>query len=209
MHIDPSHCLIAISNDRTILDTDFNVPVRGVPRDQVWFAIQIDKSEPERVEIGLFGEIVPKTAKNFAELSTKPKGQGYKGCIFHRVIKDFMIQGGDFTKGNGTGGKSIYGDTFPDENFHLKHYGAGWLSMANSGKNTNGSQFFVTTIKTDWLDGKHVVFAKITKGMNVIRKIENVETDSDDRPIKNVVIVDCGTEAVPQPFRVKKDDATE
>lgn len=165
----------------------------GLITDKVWFEIQIGSKIIGKIEIGLFGKTVPKTVKNFCQLAaSQTTGWGYKNSIFHRVIKDFMIQGGDFTRHDGTGGASIYGDKFNDENFKLKHYGPGWLSMANSGPNTNGSQFFITTVKTAWLDGRHVVFGKVLSGMEVVKEIEDTPCLPGDKPKEDVKITDCG-----------------
>merc|ERR1712226_665103 len=146
-----------------------------VVTDKVWFDMKIGDEAVGRIEIGLFGKTVPKTVENFAKLAA------------------------------GTGGKSIYGEKFADENFKLKHYGPGWLSMANAGKDTNGSQFFLTTVKTPWLDGRHVVFGKVIKGMSVVRKIEATPTGASDRPKSKVTIADCGHVVLEKPFATSKE----
>ncbi|CAH8305580.1 unnamed protein product [Eruca vesicaria subsp. sativa] len=165
---------------------------------KVFFDITIGGQPAGRIVMELYTDKTPKTAENFRALCTGEKGVGrkgkplhFKGSSFHRVIPSFMCQGGDFTAGNGTGGESIYGEKFEDENFERKHTGPGNLSMANAGANTNGSQFFICTVKTDWLDGKHVVFGQVVEGLDVVKAIEKVGSSSG-KPSKPVVIADCG-----------------
>jgi len=168
---------------------------------QVYFDITIGDKPAGRIEMELFADTCPKTAENFRALCTGEKGNGksgkplsFKGSTFHRIIPGFMCQGGDFTRGNGTGGESIYGEKFPDETFSGKagkHFGPGTLSMANAGPNTNGSQFFICVADTPWLDGKHVVFGQVTKGMDVVKAMEKVGSRAGT-PSQPVKISDCG-----------------
>ncbi len=165
---------------------------------RVFFDITIGAKPAGRIVFELFADTVPKTAENFRALCTGEKGNGrsdkplhYKGSKFHRIISQFMCQGGDFTRGNGTGGESIYGDKFADENFKLKHTTPGLLSMANAGPNTNGSQFFITTVVTSWLDGKHCVFGKVVEGIDVVNAMEAVGS-RDGSTKAEVAIADCG-----------------
>lgn len=157
----------------------------------IYMDISISDVPVGRLVFRLFDKDVPLTTRNFRDLATMVHGFGYKGSVFHRIIPEFMCQGGDFVKGNGTGGRSIYGDKFKDESFKFRHTRAGILSMANCGPNTNGSQFFITTAPANWLDFKNVVFGEPVEGFDVLKAMERCGTDSG-RPIRKVMIVDCG-----------------
>ncbi|GAA5910657.1 hypothetical protein JCM6882_001051 [Rhodosporidiobolus microsporus] len=160
----------------------------------VFFDITKNGAPLGRIVFKLFDDVVPKTTRNFRELCTGQNGFGYQGSSFHRVIPDFMLQGGDFTRGNGTGGKSIYGEKFADENFKLRHTKPGLLSMANAGKDTNGSQFFITTVVTSWLDGKHVVFGEVVEGLDIVKAIEK-EGSGSGKPRSEITIAKSGVVA--------------
>ncbi len=160
-------------------------------RVRCFFDIAIGNKNAGRIVFELYNDITPKTCENFRVLCTGEKGMGYKGCKFHRIIPNFMIQGGDFTRQDGTGGRSIYGERFPDENFKVQFQGPGELAMANAGPNTNGSQFFITTIECHWLTGKHVVFGKVVEGMDVVKKMESCGSKSG-KTKSAVAIANCG-----------------
>ncbi|XP_065131628.2 peptidyl-prolyl cis-trans isomerase D isoform X2 [Paramisgurnus dabryanus] len=182
---------------------------------RVFFDVDIDGERVGRIVFEIFADVVPKTAENFRVLCTGEKGIGnstgkplhYKGCPFHRIIKKFMVQGGDFSNQNGTGGESIYGEKFEDENFYYKHDKEGLLSMANAGPNTNGSQFFITTVPTPHLDGKHVVFGQVLKGMGVVKMLEAIET-KDDNPVKPCIIAECGEHKAGDEWGIAPNDGS-
>ncbi|XP_072034946.1 peptidyl-prolyl cis-trans isomerase 6-like [Amphiura filiformis] len=169
---------------------------------EAFFDMSIGRKSIGKITIGLFGELAPKTVENFLHFTTQKAGKGYKGSVIHRVIPGHNLLAGDFIHGNGTGEASKFGLDFEDESFVLKHSGAGWLGMANRGRDTNTCIFYITFMEIPHLDGKHVVFGKVVDGMDVVREIENVETDDNDRPNQEVKITNCGEIRVNEPFRI-------
>jgi len=171
---------------------------------KVYLEITIDDLPQGRIVIGLFGDACPKTVENFATLAAGTKGYGYKGTIFHRIIKGFMNQGGDFSNGDGTGGWSIYGRFFPDENLNGTHLPS-FVNMANAGPDTNGSQFSILVTRADWLNGHHIVFGKVLEGMDIVYKMNSLPTNGSDHPLPSPIISSCGVIEVPVPFDVTQN----
>ncbi|KAJ8029749.1 Peptidyl-prolyl cis-trans isomerase B [Holothuria leucospilota] len=173
---------------------------------KVFFDMEIDDEPIGKIVIALFGETCPVTVQNFAALARggwkRDTSLTYNDTIVHRIVPDFVIQMGDVTDGDGTGGRSIYGKHFADENFYLRHWGRGWVAMANSGPDTNNSQFYILLTRARWLDGKHVVFGKVIEGMDVVDQIAEVDTDDFGFPSKIVRVIDCGVIPVKEPYHI-------
>jgi peptidyl-prolyl cis-trans isomerase B (cyclophilin B) len=195
-------CLLLLG--ATVLGVTWAQTEEAVVTEEVYLDLEIEGAPAGRVIIGLFGATAPKTVRNFVALATHEKDYGYRGSNFHRIVPNFMMQGGDFTLRDGTGGHSIYGGNFRDENFVLGHYGPGWVCMANAGPDTNGSQFYITVVKCPWLDDSHTCFGKVLEGMDFVYRASNTPTDEKDRPLQPVVITDCGKLKIFQPFVVDK-----
>nr|CAD7415874.1 unnamed protein product [Timema poppensis] len=209
VHLHSHRCAYCVAVGRVIRYAYLVAATKFKVTDQVFFDITIGDEDVGRIVIGLFGDITPKTVKNFLALTKDGiDGRTYQGTTFHRVIKKFMIQGGDIVGTGskvGTGSISIYGKYFEDENFEVKHTAPGFLSMANAGKDTNGCQFFITTVATPWLDGHHTVFGKVVEGQDVIHKIEQTPTDPEDRPSKPVIVKSVGIIPTYDPFFVSDE----
>ncbi|XP_049548879.1 peptidyl-prolyl cis-trans isomerase, rhodopsin-specific isozyme isoform X1 [Anopheles darlingi] len=192
--------LLILSTERQIQSATFTVT------SQVYLDVSIDGEQIGRIIIGLFGTEAPKTVANFRQLCTDGvEGFTYKGSRFHRVIPKFMIQGGDVVSGDGHGAISIYGQYFEDENLNINHTCSGFIAMANRGPDTNGCQFYITTMPTPWLDGKHTIFGKVLDGHGVVHKVEQTKTDTDDYPVKPVIIDDCGDHPMGGEFTISDD----